>query len=167
MSALVTSLKPALPVAAVLTMLALVGCSGGGGVDRSTPGTGASGSVEVTAAAALPSREVIDQAPPVAQAPKARETLDAKGTAVKRRNDRGQLWVLDDAASQACAQAEFALTAFEAKKDPAAKIAAAAKAAASSRTASVRDLAGTLAPGAQRPAVVTFLKACSAGGYEL
>ena len=147
----------------------LAGCSGGhDAAAAAASGAGpAPTSLEIVRASPTAKPSAIDDAPEPGEAP---TTRDATVTS-ERRNEVGELWLLDAAASSACAQAEFAMTAIDEGGDPTGHLRAAVAAAEPSKTTIVRDaaavLAGSPASAADRADVVRFLTACTEGGYEL
>lgn len=114
-----------------------------------------------TLAGAVP----IDRVPPAGSLPNTRDG--------NRRNDLGELMVLDDAASLACGDAEIALRQFDAgRADSAAEqLRKASGQAQRSTTVGVSAWSSPLAAvqpdGSDVTAVVAFLTVCTDGGYEL
>ncbi len=105
----------------------------------------------------------VDEAPTPAEAPRKRDG--------KARNDIGELVTIDEAASVACGNAEIAIT--ELDEGNLTKAAdhksKAATFATDSATIGMNDWATSLSGSepADATTLVAFLKACSAGGYEL
>lgn len=150
----------------VIAAVALAGCSDqpDGAAAAASPSKAAT-STGITRAAPTAKPSAIDDAPEPGEAPTSR---DDPASDTERRNELGEPWTLDASASSACAQAEFALTAFDEGGDPARPISAAVTAAKPSRTTVVRDAAATLAgPAPTRVVVADFLAVCVQGGYEL
>ncbi len=107
----------------------------------------------------------IDAAPAPGTAPTERDSAP--------RNDLGELLALDESASLACADAEIAVRAMDAR-DPdtaAAHLRAAVSQAKASTTAGIGDWAGPIATvnttGTDVTTLVGFLTVCTDGGYEL
>lgn len=150
----------------VIAAVVLAGC--GDDPDGAAPGpspSSAATSTRIVRAAPTAKPSAIDDAPEPGEAPTSR---DDTASDTERRNELGEPWTLDASASSACAQAEFALTAFDEGGDPERLISAAVVAAKPSKTTVVRDAAATLAgPDATRVVVADFLAVCVQGGYEL
>jgi hypothetical protein len=145
----------------LLATLSLTGCS------ASTPSDGASPSSGAAATGSGPPHKpsAIDLAPEPDTLPTTRDAVAASNS---RRNEIGEPWTLDEAAAAACAQAEFAMSALEDGRDPGAYLAAAVTAAGPSTTEDVQAAAvGLAAAPVGRAEVVSFLRVCTEGGYEL
>ncbi len=155
---------PGLVGLVLVGVLALAGCSSsatppGGDASSAGPGTAS------TRSAPTPKPSAIDAAPDPSSLP---TTRDATALASTRRNEIGEPWTLDASAAAACAQAEFAMSAIDGGADPSRHLATAVTAAGASATEAVHDAAAGLAGGsADRGTVVSFLKVCTQGGYEL
>ena len=115
--------------------------------------------------AALDRVDAVDDGPTRAEA-----AADRDGN---RRNELGELLVLDEPASLACADIEAALTALDEGEptDARDRVAAAAERAAASEVAAIGSWSSTLtglsATEEDLAELIGFLSACAQGGYEL